>query len=238
MGMALIPQAGVAVGLLLMVQDDPALAPIASQVLTVGLTVVALNEIVGPLLVRTALIRSGETGHDRPRLIDFLHEENIITNLKAETKEEAIEQLVDVLIRTNRLEADRERLLKTVLDREAEVSTCFGDGLAVPHGQLDAGNMVGAMGISREGLPFETPDGIPVHCMVVLATPPDQRDRHLQVMAALARAIGTDRAVQRQLFSADTAAHAYEILHIEDARDFNYFLDEDEGLEGEAASAT
>lgn len=229
MGMALIPQAGVAVGLLLVVQDDPVLAPIASQVLTVGLTVVTLNEIIGPVLVRTALFRSGETGHDRARLIDFLHEENIVTNFQAASKEEAIEKLVDVLISSNRLEADRDRLLATVLDREAEMSTCFGDGLAVPHGLLEAGDMVGAMGISHDGLPFETPDGVPVHCMVVLVTPPHQRERHLQVMAALARAIGTNRAVQRQLFAADSAAHAYEILHIEEAHDFNYFLDDDEG---------
>jgi mannitol/fructose-specific phosphotransferase system IIA component (Ntr-type) len=102
-----------------------------------------------------------------------------------------------------------------------------GGGLAVPHGVLDDGRgMVGAMGISRRGLPFDTPDGIPVHCVVVLATPPTQRRRHLEVLAALARAICTDQSVQRRLFDVKSPAHAYEILHAEEAEDFNYFLED------------
>jgi mannitol/fructose-specific phosphotransferase system IIA component (Ntr-type) len=86
--------------------------------------------------------------------------------------------------------------------------------------------MCGVMGISREGLPFETPDARPVHCMVLLATPPDQRQRHLEVLAALARTLGTDTEIQARLFDAHSPAHAYDILHEEDAAHFNYFLDE------------
>jgi mannitol/fructose-specific phosphotransferase system IIA component (Ntr-type) len=61
--------------------------------------------------------------------------------------------------------------------------------------------------------------------MIVLFTPPDERERHLQVLAALARSIGADRLVQRQLFHAASPAHAYEILHAEEAEDFNYYLE-------------
>ncbi len=230
-GMALVPQAGVAVGLILVAQDDPALAELGPALLTIGLGVVALNEVLGPPLVRHALKQSGDAGQDRARLIDFLHEENILVGLKATTKEEAIESLVDALIRTNHLDADRQRLLDSVLEREAQVSTCFGGGLAVPHGILETGeSMVGAMGISREGLNFDTPDGRPVHCMVVLATPENERNRHLQVLAALARAVGSDPNVQRQLFNAASPAHAYDILHTEEAQEFNYFLEDDEQL--------
>lgn len=233
-GMALVPQAGVAVGLLLMVGDDPVLAPIAPGLLAVGLAVVAASELVGPFLVRAALVRAGEAGQDRDRILEFLHEENIVVDLKAATKEEAIAKLVDVLIRTNHLDDDRERLLRSVLDRERELSTCFGEGLAVPHGILETGDrIVGAMGLSREGLRIETPDGVPVHCMVVLATPDSERRRHMQVLAALAKAIGVDPARQRALYASDTPAHAWELLHSEDAQDFNWYLD-DEGDGGNA----
>ena len=54
-------------------------------------------------------------------------------------------------------------------------------------------SLVGVMALSREGLGFETPDGRPVHCLVLLGTAPEERARHLQVLAALARTIGTDR---------------------------------------------
>jgi len=164
----------------------------------------------------------------RARLIDFLHEENIITDLQASTKEEAIEQLTEVLVRSNHLDADSERLKESVMQRENELSTCIGGGLAVPHGVLEHGSqIVGAMGVSREGLKFDTPDGIPVHCMVLLATPREQRDRHLEVLGALARAIGLDPNIQRQLFNARSPAHVYEILHAEESEDFNYFLEDD-----------
>ena len=227
LGMALVPQAGLAVGLMLLVTDDPAFSPIHKTVLAVVLTVVLANEIVGPILTRVALQMSGETGLDRPRVIDFLHEEHIVTGFTAATKEEAIARLTDHLIATRKLRTDREQLLAGFLEREQGHSTCLGEGLAIPHGPLEHGNdIVGVMGISREGLPLSTPDGMPVHCMVLLATPPGAGDRHLQVVAALARAIGADPNLRNQLFDAKTPAHAYELLHAgEAAEDFNHFLD-------------
>lgn len=228
LGPALIPQAGLAVGLMLLIQEDSAFSSIYGQFLAVGLTGVLINELVGPLFTRSSLARSGELGRDRPRLIDFIHEENILTGLEAGSKEEAIRILTDLLIQSHDLQVDREALLKSILDREAEASTCIGEGLALPHGILEEGSeMVGVMGISSKGLDFEALDGHPVHCMVLLATPISQKDRHLEVLAALARSIGSDRNVQRQLYHADTAAHACEILHAEEFEDFNYFLEDE-----------
>ncbi len=227
LGMAMLPQAGVAVGLMLIIQDDSAFAGIKDLFLAVGLTVVTLNELVGPILTRVGLSNSGELGKDRARLIDFLHEENIVTELNGGTKEEVIEQLCSVLVQSNNLQMDPDAFRQSVMEREAEFSTCVGGGLAIPHGALtDGDGICGAMGISREGLGFETPDGRPVHCMVVLATPVTERDRHLEVLAALARAIGSDPSIQRQLFDAKSPAHAYEILHAEESEDFNYWLED------------
>jgi mannitol/fructose-specific phosphotransferase system IIA component (Ntr-type)/NhaP-type Na+/H+ or K+/H+ antiporter len=235
LGPALIPQAGLAVGLMLLVTEDQAFTedarfgPLVPLFLAVVLTVVLLNEIVGPFLTRFALSRSGDLGKDRARLIDFLHEEHIKTSLRGETKEEVIEELVDLLVQTNHIEVDRDKLLTSVLERERIASTCLGDGLAIPHGELDEGaEILGVMGISSRGLPFAAPDGHPVHCMVLLATPVKARGRHLEVLAAMARTLGSDHAVQQQLFHASSPAHAYELLHAdEQSEDFNYFLEDD-----------
>ncbi len=229
LGFGLIPQAGVAVGLMILVQEDPALLPIRDLFLAVGITTVTLNEIVGPILLRFALGRAGEIGKDRARLIDFLHEENIITDLRADTKEEAIGKLTDLLISSHHLKLDRQKFLDSILEKERAEPTEVGDGLAIPHGELpDGGSLVGVMGISREGLGYLTPDGTPIHCMVLLATPVTERDRHLEVLAALARAVSSDRNIQRQLFHAKSPAHAYEILHAEEFEDFNYFLESED----------
>jgi len=232
LGLALVPQAGIAVGLVLLIQDDPRFTEIAGIFAAVVLSVVTVNEIVGPVLTRLALTRAGEVGRDRLRLIDFLHEEHIVTDFEAPTKEIAITRLVDLLLRTHSFRGvDRETLLSSVFDRESQGSTCLGGGLAVPHGILPEGEaMVGVMALSRSGLEFETPDGRPVHCMVLLGTAPEERERHLQVLAALARTVGTDRAFQDQLFDSKSPAHAYELLHGEESEDFNYFMED--ALEG------
>lgn len=228
LGLALVPQAGVAVGLVIVIQGDPAYADIAGLFGAAVLSVVAVNEIVGPILTRLALSRAGEVGQDRVRLIDFLQEENILTRFHATSMDEAIETLVDLLMRSHGLTVvDRQALLDSIREREEQASTCLGGGLAVPHGMLPSGNpMVGVMALSAEGLDFATPDGEPVHCLVLLATSPEERDRHLQVLAALARTIGIDPAFQEQLFNATSAAHAWEILHGDDSEDFNYFLED------------
>ena len=83
------------------------------------------------------------------------------------------------------------------------------------------------MGLSADGLPFDTPDGEPVHCIVLLATPVKARDHHLEVLAALATAVSSHPNLQRRLYDAKSPAHAYGILHAEDAEDFNYFLEDD-----------
>jgi mannitol/fructose-specific phosphotransferase system IIA component (Ntr-type) len=115
-----------------------------------------------------------------------------------------------------------------VLRREGEASTCLGGGLSVPHCILETGQpMVGVMAISRSGLHFPTPDGRPVHAMVLLGTAPEERDRHLQVLAALVRTAGLDPTFQEQLFNARSPAHAYDLLHGEESEDFNHFLEED-----------
>jgi len=229
LGMALVPQAGVAVGLLLKVRESPLMDTIGHTFIVVGVATVALNEIIGPLTTRWALKRSGDLGKDRPRLIDFILEPNIVTGFKVDTKEEAIGQLVDLLMRSHRLtEVNRDALVSDILRREKAMSTCVGRGMFLPHAEFEGiPQLLGVMAISGEGLPFETPDGLPVHCITLLVVPPDQRQRHLEVLAALARSVGSDPAIQLQLFHASSPAHVHEILHAEEFEDYNYFLEED-----------
>jgi len=228
LGSALIPQAGVAIGLVILIQEDPVFAPVHEIFVAVVLVAVTLNEIVGPIMTRASLLQSGEVGRDRPRLVDFLQEENITTDFEAGSMEEAIEQLTDLLAATHHLPAaQRDALLQSARERESVVSTCLGGGIAVPHGEIPGSTpMLGVMAVSRRGLALDTPDGKPVHCMVLLATPQGERDRHLQVLAALARTVGSDPVVQHALFNAKSAAHVYEILHGEETEDFNYFLED------------
>lgn len=226
LGLALVPQAGVAVGLLLVAQEDPVLGDMRQMLLAIGLTVVTVAEIVGPMTTRFALHRSGDAGRDRERIIDFIHEQNITTRLDAPDKESAIRQLVDLMISSHGMSVDKAELLAGVLEREREFSTCIGGGLSIPHAILPEGSAIaGVIGISRDGLDFDTPDHRPVHCMVLLATPQNMRDRHLEVVGTLARTIGHDPNLQHLLFGARSPAHVCEILRHEAFEEINVHVD-------------
>jgi len=92
-GLSLIPQAGLAVGLMLLVTEDPEFESIRKLFLAVVLAMVLMNETIGPILTRVGLRLSGDFGRDRARILDFLSEHNITTSLAGPSKEEAIRQL-------------------------------------------------------------------------------------------------------------------------------------------------
>ncbi len=229
LGMALVPQAGLAVGLMLLVTDDIVFKSIHELFLAVVLAAVLLNESIGPILTRTALTRSGDFGRDRARMLDFLSEHNITTELAGPDKESAIRQLVDLTVQVHHLPMDAETLFQAVMKGETESNNCVGEGLALPHARLEVGDkIIGAMGISREGLSLETPDSRPVHCMVLILTPISMPERHLEVLSALTSSIGRDRSIQRKLYHIDSPAHADELIHLhEEFEDWNYYLEDD-----------
>lgn len=227
LGISLIPQAGLAVGLMLLVTEDSQFASIRELFLAVVLAMVLLNETIGPILTRIGLRRSGDFGRDRARVLDFLSEHNITTTLAGPSKEQAIRELVTLAVSVNKLSVDAETVYAAVIRAEAVSSTCVGEGLALPHARLDVGDkIVGAMGINREGLNFDTPDGRPVHCMVLILTPKSMPERHLQVLSALSASIGRDDAIQNALYHIDSPAHADELLHLDEQFEgWNHYLD-------------
>ena len=228
-GLSLLPQAGLAVGLMLLVTEDPAFSSIREHFLGVVLATVLLNETLGPVLTRMGLKRSGDFGRDRARVLDFLSEHNITTTLVGPDKVSAIRQLVDLTVSSHKLAIDSDTLFAAVMKGESVCSTCVGEGLALPHARLDVGDrIIGAMGINREGLNLEAPDHRPVHCMVLIITPSDMPERHLEVLQALSASIGRDRSIQQQLYHIDSPAHADELIHLDQQfEDWNYYLDDD-----------
>ena len=227
-GIALVPQAGLAVGLMFLITDDPTFAPIREIMLAIVLAMVLLNETMGPLMTRLGLSKSGDLGRDRARILDFLAEPNITTDLEGPDKEAAIRQLIKLTLATHNLSYEEEEVFEAVMQGERVADTCVGQGLALPHARLDVGEkIVGAMGISQDGLPLDTPDGFPVHCMVLILTPTEMPERHLEVLQALASAIGRDGTIQQQLYHVDSPAHADELLHLDERSEgWNYYLED------------
>ncbi|MCC6487717.1 MAG: cation:proton antiporter [Candidatus Hydrogenedentes bacterium] len=231
---ALVPQAGVVLGLLVLLEGDPSIPfEISSRVGSLVVAAVTINEIVGPFFTRLALHRAKEAGLDRPRLMEFLQEEYILTGLEAEDKWEALRKLADFFAVAHRLDRqEAAELYATIEEREKSQSTAMGYGAAIPHGRLDITDGVqGVLGISRHGIPFDSPDGQPVRLIMMIATPSDHEQRHLDVMSGLASMV-RDPIVRERLIAAVDPNDAWEIIEDVGARTYNYFLEE---VEEEAA---
>ncbi len=228
LGIALLPHGGVAVGLILFVQADARFDDIAATVTTVGLAALAINQLLGPSGTRLALSRAGETDKDLPRLLDFLDEHHISLNVTGDNKSDVIRSLAAQLYTTKvKPSVPQEEFVQKVLEREEQETTCLAEGLMVPHAILDEGeDITGILGISSRGLDLDAPDHQPVHAILLLATPQTDRRRHLEVLAAFATIITSDVNLREQLYHARSAAHAYDVLHAEDAEDINYFLED------------
>ena len=229
LGIALLPHGGVAVGLILLVAGSSSgfSEEVRQMVNTVGLSALAINQLLGPSATRFALIKSGEDHKDRPRLLDFLQEHRISVGLIGSDKESTIRQLANQLYSTNMMEIGQEEFVQRVMRRDTDQTTCLGKGLMIPHAILkDGQELKGVLGISSEGLDFDTPDGRRVHAVLLLATPEVERIRHLQVLAAFATAITKDQNIAEQLYHAHSPAHAYDVLHADEQADLNYFLED------------
>ena len=230
LGLALLPHGGVAVGLILLVQADERLADVADIVTTVGLAALAINQLLGPSGTRFSLVQAGEDHKDKPRLLDFLDEHHISVNVSGSTKEEVIRSLASQLYTTKvKPSIPQDDFVKRVLDREEEESTCLSKGLMIPHAIIESEEgeeITGILGISSKGIDLGAPDSRPVHAILLLATPKSDRKRHLEVLAAFASAITRDENLAEQLYHARNAAHAYDVLHADEAEDINYFIDD------------
>ena len=119
------------------------------------------------------------------KLSKFCAEDLISFDLKGKTKNEIIEELVNLASRS-KLVKDKDEVLKAVLEREKLVTTGVGYGVAFPPAKTKAiKGIVIAFGRSKTGIDFDAMDKKPVHLFFLIAAPEDAIGAHLNVMARL-----------------------------------------------------
>jgi len=118
------------------------------------------------------------------KLSDFFPRENIVSELSATRKEEAIHELVRQICAVGALSKNQAGgVEKAILRREELGSTGIGKGVAVPHAKV-AGvkGVLGAFGRSTRGVEFDALDGQPVHLIFLLVSSPDTVEPHLEAL--------------------------------------------------------
>ncbi len=142
---------------------------------------------------------------------EALNPKAIKINLESVEKDEVFEELIEELVSTTP-ELDRRVVLQAIKDREAKMSTGVLPGIAVPHGKTDAVNGVkGIIGISREGIEYDSLDGKPVHVVILLLSSPDSSELHLRILKHLARLL-ENSDFYGELMAQKTAQDVYDLV--------------------------
>ena len=122
-------------------------------------------------------------------LADILTKEQIVPDLQATTRWEAIDELVNNLVTTGKiLPQNREAIAAAVKKRETSMSTGIGFGIGIPHASTDLiPEVVGALGRSRTGVKFDALDNQPVNLVMLFLVPQGQFQKHLHTLASFAK---------------------------------------------------
>ena len=151
------------------------------------------------------------------KIMDFLSEEAITTDLKSVNKTEAIKELVELLIISGDVDKkDKNKVVQLLLAREALGSTAIGHNVGIPHAKADCvKSLVGAFGLSRKGVDFDSLDGEPVYIFFLLLAPQDSAGPHLKALARISRLI-KDKYFRDTLKAAKDKKDVIRIIETED----------------------
>ncbi len=126
-------------------------------------------------------------------------------------KEDIIRQMIEVIDNQGLL-TDAEQAYQDVMVRELQQSTGLESGIAIPHGKSSAvAQLVGALGISQDGIDFNSLDGQPSHLFFLLLAPPTMSGPHVRALANIAK-LSQSASFRKKLISAGNSQEAFQII--------------------------
>ena len=146
-------------------------------------------------------------------LADFLTKEQVVTDLKASDRWEAIEELIDLLVDKGRIKSEhREAIVSVVKKRETSMSSGIGFGIGIAHASTDLiGDVTGAFGRSKAGVNFDALDNQSVNLVMLFLVPQGQFQKHLHTLAKIAKMLHK-KEFRKALEDAGDAAEMYQII--------------------------
>jgi nitrogen PTS system EIIA component len=135
---------------------------------------------------------------------------NVVLDLAASSKKRAFEQAG--LLFENHNGIARSKVFDSLFAREKMGSTGLGQQVAIPHGRIKGLKApVAAFMRLAEPIPFDAPDGKPVHLLVFLLVPEHATQAHLDILSELAQML-SDPTFREALRSATLPLEAYRLL--------------------------
>lgn len=168
------------------------------------------------------------------RITELLQDETIDLGVKVGSKEEAIDHLIDLMVKGGNI-TDREEYKKGILAREATGTTGIGGGIAIPHAKNKAVSKPGLASMTvPEGVDYDAMDGKPSDVFFMIAAPAEGSDLHLEALARLSTIL-MDPEFKENLLHAKTKE---EYLRLIDEKETEKFPDETKEVKQETPEKT
>jgi len=153
------------------------------------------------------------------KIMDFLSRQAITTDIKSVKKEDVIRELVDLLINSSEIKkTNRNKLIESLMAREALGSTAIGQGVAIPHAKSDCvEQLIAAFGLSKKGIDFDSLDGEPAYIFFLLLAPQDSAGPHLKALARISRLL-KDKYFRDSLRACEDEKCVIKIISQEDEK--------------------
>jgi len=144
---------------------------------------------------------------------DILSLDTIVPDLQAANRWEAIDQLIENLVITNKIRPEnRDAIIAVVKKRESSMSTGIGFGIGIPHASTDLiQEVVGSLGRSTKGIDFDALDNQPVNLVMLFLVPQGQFQKHLHTLANIAKLLHI-KEFRQELEQASDASAMFEII--------------------------
>jgi PTS system nitrogen regulatory IIA component len=139
-------------------------------------------------------------------------DERLVAFLDAQTRDEALKKLVDLLDAEGKL-INNLTFYHAILGREKVVSTGVGMGVAIPHAKL-AGypHFFIAIGIqAKQGIEWNALDGSPVRLIFMIGGPENRQTEYLKILSRLTMAI-KDEERRKKLLKATTPSEVIALF--------------------------
>ncbi|MDE0734940.1 MAG: PTS sugar transporter subunit IIA [Pirellulaceae bacterium] len=155
------------------------------------------------------------------KFLEFVSIKAIRPELAAVEKEAVIKEMVAALVEANEIkEDDSKSIIAAILKREDLGSTGIGKGIAVPHTKHPSvERLTGTVGISCEGVDFNSLDGEKVQLLFILVSPLDRPGDHLRALENISRQLRDDTFC-RFLKQSKTAEDIQQLLEEADNSQF------------------
>ncbi len=142
-------------------------------------------------------------------ILELLKKETISIDLKSKNKRALLNEIVAPI--ANKYKIQQDKIVKVLLEREKLGSTGIGDGIGIPHGKLqDIESFILGLGISKQGVDFDSMDGKPAYIFFLLIAPLNSTGTHLRLLSKISKLLKNELFREKLI----NAVNSEEILSL------------------------